>query len=189
MSGFQPDVALAAMLYLIEKSGGEMDKYQLVKMMYLADKIQLHRWGQTITGGSFAALPWGAVVSEILDLLNAAAEDPKQDQRLGEYARKFLSVERAPTNTVKAISHAEMNFLSRVACEILDEIHAEHGHYDKKERFDKMHELVKDQAYQTAWERLEKRQSGKKSEPMSMYDIAEDNKDLLQHLNTEAELT
>jgi len=187
MSGFQPDVAIAAMLYLIQKSGGVMDRYQLVKMMYWADKTQLHRWGQTITGGTFSALPWGAVGSETLDLLNAAMGDPKQDHWLGEYAQRFLIVERAPTNTVKGRSSAEMRFLSRVAREILDEVHAEHGHYKPEERFDRMHELATDKAYRTAWERLEKRQSGKRSEPMSLYDVAEDNENLLQHLDIEAE--
>lgn len=60
-SQFDVDKAIAAVGYLVEKTGATM--YSIMKMMYLADKIHLERYGRFIAGDNYVAMSQGPVPS------------------------------------------------------------------------------------------------------------------------------
>jgi Protein of unknown function (DUF4065) len=59
----------AAAAYLIERGGGCLPMFHLIKMLYYADRTALITWGNSITGDSFASMSKGPIVSQIYDFL------------------------------------------------------------------------------------------------------------------------
>lgn len=58
---FDVGKAIAAVGFLVEKTGATM--YSLMKMMYLADKVHLERYGRFIAGDNYVAMKQGPVPS------------------------------------------------------------------------------------------------------------------------------
>jgi hypothetical protein len=66
---FDIDKTVAAAAYLIKKSGGKLDGFVLLKMMYDAERIALLNWHRPITGDNFCSMPKGPVLSRTYDLI------------------------------------------------------------------------------------------------------------------------
>ena|SRR5271157_3285876 len=77
---FDIDKAIAATAYIIERDGGQSDMFPLIKKLYYADRSALIKWGNSITGDSFAALEKGPIVSRIYNLLKGEADESQQIQ-------------------------------------------------------------------------------------------------------------
>jgi hypothetical protein len=78
MLDFKIDKAIAATAYLIERKGGADDMFPLIKKIYYADRSALIRWGNSITGDSFASLEKGPIVSGIYDLMKGKGDEKDQ---------------------------------------------------------------------------------------------------------------
>lgn len=66
MAHFDATKAVAATAYLVEHTGESL--YIVMKMMYLADKLHLERYGRFIAGDTYAAMKKGPVPSSTYDL-------------------------------------------------------------------------------------------------------------------------
>lgn len=64
---FDVHKSIAAIAYLIEKTDASM--YPVLKMMYLADKMHLDRYGRFIAGDSYAAMKQGPVPSRTYNMI------------------------------------------------------------------------------------------------------------------------
>jgi len=51
--------AIAATAFLVNRQGGKLDMFLGLKMLYLADKNSLIKWGKTITGDKFVSMRRG----------------------------------------------------------------------------------------------------------------------------------
>lgn len=69
---------LAAVAFLMDREGGQLDMFLGLKMLYIADKEALVRWGKTITGDSFWALPKGPALRTIYNLFKGEAPESYQ---------------------------------------------------------------------------------------------------------------
>lgn len=67
---FDPDRTVAAIVYLASKQVSDLTKWKICKLLFLADRIHLARYGRPITGDVYYALPWGAVPSYTLGALD-----------------------------------------------------------------------------------------------------------------------
>lgn len=67
---FREDKATQAAALFLRLGGGALDVFKLIKMMYLAEREALVRWGRPITFDSYYALPHGPVLSTTLNLIN-----------------------------------------------------------------------------------------------------------------------
>src|SRR6187549_461447 len=70
------DKTREALAYLAWKSPGGLDKYRACKLLFLADKYHLVKYGRTITGDVYYALPLGPAPTRTLNILNMALENP-----------------------------------------------------------------------------------------------------------------
>ena len=95
---FDIDKTIAAVAYLMEREGGELDMFLGLKMLYLADKEALVRWGKPITGDSFVALPKGPVLNEVYDLFKGVG--PERDQKEWDAAFSDASTIRFTCSSV-----------------------------------------------------------------------------------------
>ena len=99
-------------LYILGKTG-VVDYYHLMKILYLAERQHLAKWGERITVDDYYALPHGPVPTRIYDSLKAV-KDGK-----GGFLSDVVSV--APdTPDVIALREADMGYLSKSEIDALD---------------------------------------------------------------------
>src|SRR5437899_12988053 len=67
---FDVEKASAALLYLASRDLPAFDKGKACKLLFLADKLHLVRYGRPITGDHYWALEHGPVPSTVLNLIN-----------------------------------------------------------------------------------------------------------------------
>lgn len=70
MFEFDPDKAKQAVLWMLYRNNGSMNKLKLVKLMFFADREHLAKYGRPIIGGKYYNMKLGPVSSDLLDMLN-----------------------------------------------------------------------------------------------------------------------
>lgn len=66
---FNETKATQAAARLLKKTGGAMNYMVLIKMLYLADRAALLKWGRPITGDEYFTMKLGPVLSQVHDLI------------------------------------------------------------------------------------------------------------------------
>ena len=133
---FDPEKATEALLYVARRIRGQ-DLYTTLKVLYVADKHHLHRYGRFIFGDAHHALPHGPVPQGAYDILKWLRGD---SGRRYEPAREALRVEG---NTVMALRDAETDVFSVSDLECLNQAIEEFGRLPFSELKRKTH----DEAY------------------------------------------
>lgn len=141
---FELDKAVAAVAYLASRGIPELDKYKIAKLIFLADKAHLVRFGRPITGDKMWALKHGPVPSRILDLLDSAVADP--DNPLSDW------VELSTKYSYRRFSSTsfDQEALSASDIVVLDEVIEKHGGKSFHELKSLTHEMLE---WQAAWAR------------------------------------
>lgn len=99
-------------LYILSKTG-VIDYYHLMKILYLAERQHLAKWGEKITTDDYYALPHGPVPTRIYDALKAV-KDGNQS-----FLADVVSVEK-DFPYVSPLRQPQMDFLSKSEVEALD---------------------------------------------------------------------
>ncbi|MBL8174959.1 MAG: SocA family protein [Bryobacterales bacterium] len=170
----------AALLRLAAK-GLPFDKYRACKLLFLADREHLLRFGRPITGDNYNALPLGPTPSQTLTLLDqldavlVEGGELPQDPRVRELADAF----EASTNTeypqYVAKVEPDPEALSETDVMVLDDIAKRHGNAGFLDLKRLTHEL---KAYSSAWRQNEVRRKF----PMRFEDFFADDPDKLDFL-------
>lgn len=156
--------AIEAILYLAQNVS-ESDRYGICKLLYLADKTSLERYGRFIFGESYYAMEEGATPSNAYDLLKAAAD----------VAVDGLKVEG---NQVIALRNPNLDGLSESDVECLDQIISIYGKAPNWRRGEDAHDA--------AWKESWARRGNKQSVRIPVENIAKllaDSKDLIDYLS------
>jgi uncharacterized phage-associated protein len=126
---FNCEKAIQAVLWLVQRNNGAMDKLQLVKMIFLADREHLAKYGRPIVGGNYFAMKYGPVSSELLDCLDAA-----------ETVGSAFKVDNG--HKVIAKKAVGQDWLSQSDLDILDSIYQTYGHLDQWKLSDITHDFI-----------------------------------------------
>jgi len=134
MSDFNLDKekSIAALLYIIQKVGGSLDMYSLLKILYFAESKHLVEYGRPITGDKMVAMNHGPVPSSSYDSVKFNTIDSNNFQN----EDNIVTAERAPN----------LDCLSESDIECLDESIAENGGLN----FGKLKSKSHDSAYDWA---------------------------------------
>jgi hypothetical protein len=149
---FDFEVTKAALVYLASKNLPKFDKYRAVKLLFLADREHLLRFGRPITGDKYNALPFGPTGDRVLDLLGELervaleGEVPKSVE-VAELVTS-LAVAEDEYSTYHAKVEPDWDALSKSDIKVLDRVVEEHGTKSFEELKKFTHEL---KAYQMAW--------------------------------------
>ncbi len=100
------------LLYILAKTG-TVDYYHLMKILYLAERHHLAKWGERITVDEFYALPHGPVPTRIYDSL----KDVKDGK--GGFLSDVLTV-ATDSPLVTALREPNMDYLSKSEVDALD---------------------------------------------------------------------
>lgn len=130
---FDKKKSIEAMLYLAKKID-KPDIYGICKLLYLADKTCLEKYGRFMFGESYYALPEGATPSNAYDILKEAAKKPV----------KGLKVEGIK---IIPLREPDLDYLSEADVECLDLIINAYGNVPNWEKRRQAH----DEAWKEAW--------------------------------------
>jgi uncharacterized phage-associated protein len=147
------DKVVAAVAVIAESGIRDLTKYKICKLLFLADKHHLVRYGRSITGGRICAMEYGPVPSVALDALNALLGAETVSVRSREIAEKLsqhIALDERYRNKHFLSSHridAE-RALSPSDIEAIRAVVEQHGGKSFEELKAMTHELF---AYKKAW--------------------------------------
>ena len=120
--------------WLLEKTDdGRMKYLKIIKLLYIADREAIRRWGQPLTGDSYYSLPHGPVVSRIQDLIT---DDPAYSK--STYWNDFISEDKYD---VVLTARPSYDRLSNAEIELLQEIFDTYGQMSRWELVDLTHKF------------------------------------------------
>lgn len=117
---FDFDKVLNALAFFSRRGVVGLDQMKISKLVFLADRIHLLRYGRTITGDTYVCMKHGPVPSTTRDVVNARlANDPDAEQ-LHEYfdvntARKYPELIAKRDADLEVFSDTDIEVLSEVA--------------------------------------------------------------------------
>jgi hypothetical protein len=123
---FNPKKSTQVAAYLLKLNKGDMEKYLFIKMLYLADREALDRWGDPITGDSAVSMPYGPVLSTIYNLTKGEC------RTLRSYWEHFISDADEETNRVSLQGDPGISELSRSEIKIIEAVYSKFKRYTWK---------------------------------------------------------
>lgn len=90
---YNPKKATQAVAYLVKLSGGRMDLWRMLKLVYLFDRESLVQTGSTVTGDILANLPYGGTPERIYDNTKTQRNERFKDAVWKEYLTESLDNE------------------------------------------------------------------------------------------------
>lgn len=148
---FNKKKAIEVILYLIPRIK-TADVYGICKLLYLADKTSLEKYGRFIFGESYWALQEGATPSSVYDFLKEIANEPSKELKISG-------------NAVIALRKPKMDWLSKSDIECLNKIIDIYGDVPNWKR--------RQDAHDDAWKKNWELRGDKNSSPIPIEDIAE----------------
>jgi uncharacterized phage-associated protein len=130
---YSGEKATQAAAWLVALAGGKMNHIKLSKLLYIADRRALKRWGRPIIGGEYANMEHGPVVSPVVDCLKPVGGRPPNDYWDACFSRKV--------NEIILVENPGRGQLHAAAIKLLDEIFLELGHLSQWELRDLTHEF------------------------------------------------
>jgi uncharacterized phage-associated protein len=133
---FNERKAAQAASRLIQLSGGEMNYLALMKLLYLADREALVRFGKPITGDRIVAMKHGPVLSRIYGLVS----QKKQELPESEW-HKFIPRPNSFVYTVKFSGVPDVGELSQAEVALIDGVFAKFSGWEEWALVDFTHKL------------------------------------------------
>ena len=110
---------LEMIAYLADKLGKkEVNKMKLLKILWLSDRLHAQRYGSTITGDTYVAMPLGPVLSETYDILKGIVYQTESIKYISQTSDKY---------SVKILAKPNLDELSETEIEVADDVIANFG--------------------------------------------------------------
>lgn len=123
MRGFDYKKAVQALNYFAICEGGTINKMKALKLVWLSDRYHLRKYGRTITGDTYFALPYGPVASNTRDVLELSSFALSEDELL--YAQQYLKKQDKYDFT--SLAEVDKSQLSKTDYIALGKIHQVYG--------------------------------------------------------------
>ena len=108
---FDHEKATQAINFFARQSGGAVNKLAALKLVYMADRYHLRKYGRPVIGDTYFAMKLGPVASAVKDI----AEGDFLDEQVEEYATKYIEpIVRSDGNvyTVKSVADVDEDVFS-----------------------------------------------------------------------------
>lgn len=126
MRGFNHRKSVQALNYLAGKAGGQMNKMKAIKLIWLSDRLHLRKYGRTITGDVYFAMPLGPVPSTTRDILEHNKYSLSDDEL--NYTSEFLTV--VSDYEYASTKEPNLKVFSKTDIEAIDEVFNVYGHME-----------------------------------------------------------
>lgn len=161
---FDVEKAVAAVAFLVEKTRATM--YGVMKMLYLADKLHLERYGRFISGDRYVAMEQGPVPSRTYNMVKHVRGDELRHPDDVLACSYFDYVHES--HEIRVRSMPDIDELSDTDIECLDAICKIYREAGKRVVVDMSH----DDAWRNVWNSVRRRISMAKALPMPLERIA-----------------
>lgn len=128
--------AAAVLLRLCGDLG--LEKYLFIKMLYLADREALAKWGEPITGDNAVLMKYGPVLSTIYDLTKG------QSRTVRSFWERFITDADEETNRLFLKSDPGNDELSKAEIKILEAVYSKFKNYTWKRMRDYCHTALRE---------------------------------------------
>lgn len=107
-----------SILYVINQKGGNINKYNLMKVMFAADKYHMLKYIRPVTGDKYIKMQYGTVPSKILNMVdNKSIKTCLKELGLKELP---FQLSQGKQKLVSSKTKADTKFLSKSDMEALD---------------------------------------------------------------------
>jgi uncharacterized phage-associated protein len=143
MRNFKYKKATQALNYLANKNGGKFNKMKAIKLIWLADRLHLRRYGRTITGDTYFAMPNGPVASSTRDILESKYET--------DYVREFLQQDQ-DRNEFISVNQPYLKVFSKTDLQAIDDVFEKYGNKGKYILRDMSHDFPEWKKFEAIFE-------------------------------------
>lgn len=114
---FEYKKATQALNYFARKNSSyKISKLKVLKLIYLADRFHLRKYGRAITNDNYVAMQFGPVASTVKDI---AEQSSFLDKKIKCYAERYLS--QADSNhDIRSLIEVDTDVFSETEFEVLD---------------------------------------------------------------------
>lgn len=154
--------ATQAINFFTRKEGLKIDKLKLIKLVYLADRFHLRRYGRPITNDTYLAMRLGPVGSSVKDIADFSGY---LDETERKYASNFLG-QGGIENTIVSLADVDNDVFSKSELESLNFVYEKFGNQSESSLVDVVHKYPE-------WEKFRKTLEAKETtrEQMSYLDF------------------
>jgi uncharacterized phage-associated protein len=142
---FDFEKATQALNYLAKKEGGKIDKMKAIKLIWLADRFHLRKYGRPILNDNYIAMEYGPVASSVKDLADNSDFMSSEERK---YSESFIKRDDRKY-FIESAGDVDAEVFSESDLEALDLVYENYG---------KEHalELAKMSHYFPEWKKFEK---------------------------------
>ncbi len=120
--------AVQALNHYALQQGGTINKMKALKLIYLADRYHLRKYGRLITNDTYFAMEYGPVPSAAKDIAEQSISLGKIE---GKYSKKYIA--QVGKYHFRSKEPVEGSVFSQSDTEALDIIWGKYGHFDQFE--------------------------------------------------------
>ena len=131
---FNEAKATQASALLLGMRGGRMKYLKLIKLLYIADREALRRWGRPITTDRYVSMRDGPVVSNVYNLI-VSEPSPWEQSIWHQHIRTVSDWD------VELVGEVPLDELSNAEEALLRDIFQEHGHKNRWTIVDETHKF------------------------------------------------
>lgn len=121
--------------YLISKEGERMSHLKLMKLLYLADREAMSRYGAPLSGDQLVSMPHGPVLSMTLNLMDGDTESAENG-----WEAWISDKENHELSTVRPVVRSDLDELSAADLDVIKTVWGQFGHMGKWEIRDYTHQ-------------------------------------------------
>lgn len=124
--------------YFADRQGGQINILKLMKLLYLADRESMSRYGAPISFDQFVSMDQGPVLSQTLDLINGSYPEHISagwDEWISDREHHLIACARE-------FERSDLDHLSDADLEVLDSIWQQFGRMSQWELRDYTHERL-----------------------------------------------
>jgi uncharacterized phage-associated protein len=142
-----------------KKDGNTINKMKAIKLIYLADRLHLRKYGRPVTGDIYWAMKLGPVGSK-----TKRAAELDLPENILSYTKKYIKPTDDKKHSLISIKEPDLNVFSKTDIECLEKVYDTFSDRDQFELAELTHKYPE-------WPKYEKElKSGKKKRVLMSYD-------------------
>ena len=159
-----------AVNYFARKKDGKINKMKAIKLIYLADRYHLRKYGRPIIGDEYWAMKYGPVGSSTLNIVNLS-EDNIGTESIA-YVKEYIGHTKGDTELKDILSkkEVELGVFSQSDIDAFEKVYKEFGDKDRFELADITHKYPEWSKFKTEID------GGKRRAKMDYLDFFKDSK-------------